>query len=178
MFTSPRSSSSALCPSSCNPREKRRDGGRMGDVSVASPSMRYSDRNLFTPWSLAAVRCISHCISIEAPSLTAAVISPFCTLGILQRSFPSFPISSPSAFYLHIYSRHIYLHMLLAWADKREQCAHVEVSRCTLAFYELMAICSIRSPFTGLSCKLLLFSVQTHAHTQTNTPLWWQPCSF
>lgn len=130
MFTSPRSSSSALFPS--NPREKRkrrrerRNGSRvlrsfcsvrgvllaapplvklsalnrMEDVKQASeiyPYMEYSDRNLsvFSQWFLKAVKCICHCVSIEAPSLT--VISPFCTLGILQWTSPCFPISLPNA---------------------------------------------------------------------------------
>lgn len=141
--------------------------------------MEYSDRNLslFSPWFLKAVKCISHCVSIEAPSLTTTVISPFCTLGILQWTSPSFPISSPNSdwqatFVLFcILSAYLLLSYLsphaacVSWQS--EQYAHVKVSKCTLAFYELMKICSIRSPFTELSCKLLLFYVQTHTPRNT-----------
>ena len=74
-----------------------------------------------------------------------------------------------------------------------EQYAHVKIyiyiyiSKGTLAFYELMKLCSICSTFTELLCKSMCYvhththkqtHTHTHAHTHTHTPLWWQPCSF
>lgn len=145
-----------------------------------------------------AVDCIRHCVSIEAPSLTTTVISPFCTLGILQWTSPCFPISLPNLdwqatfVFLHLICIFIIIIIFISTCCLREltseQYAHVKISNGTLAFYELMMICSICSTFTELSCKLMLFYVQKHSHTQTHihlhthvhsdTPLWWQPCSF
>lgn len=61
-----------------------------------------------------------------------------------------------------------------------EQYAHVKknlslslyiyISRGTLAFYELMTICSLCSTFTELSYKLTLSSVQMYTQTQKTHP--------
>lgn len=157
------------------------------------PSNRNLSLSLFSsPWLLMAVDCVSHCVSIEAQPRS---YRPFLLLEYFSFTSQS---ASPNvdwrvtfvclylfyffASYLHIYYYHIYLHMLLAWADKWTicTCTKEKISNGTLAFYELMMICSICSTFTELSCKLMLFYVHTHTwtHTLSDTPLWWQPCSF
>lgn len=151
-----------------------------------------------------AVDCISHCVSIEAPFLTT-VISPFLyswntAVNLPLASQSAYPVLTEEqdlsfslsfffffASYLHIYYYHIYLHMLLVWADKWTICTckkkkkNIKWHPCVLWTHRNLFVCST---FTELSCKLMMFSVQTytkkhaHTHTLSDTPLWWQPCYF
>lgn len=145
-----------------------------------------------------AVDCISHCVSIEAPFLTT-VISPFLyswntAVNLPLASQSAYPVLTEEQdlsfslslfFFLHL----IYIFITIIFISTcclceltSEQYAHVKkrkrkISNGTLAFYELIAICSfvllLQNCHVNWWCFLFKHTQRnTHTHTHSQT----HPC--